>query len=340
MKEGLFLRKNKQKWQKIEEETRQIEQVHPDRLGEIFIELSDDLSYARTHHTQSPVTKYLNVLTARLHQTIYKQQSIRWEQIFNFWKNDLPLALAQSRKAILVAFVIFIVSTLIGVVSVLNDKGDYEFARGILGDAYVNMTLRNIKEGNPMGVYQDQEPITMFLGIAFNNIRVAFMTFVWGGLIQILGIPAFFFLSIGTAYILFVNGVMLGTFQTLFFKENLLWESAGVIWLHGTIEIWSIVMAGAAGIVMGNSIFFPQTYTRRDSFRRGAEKGGKIMLGLVPFFIMAAFIEGFVTRYANMPLLFKLLIIFGSLALVVHYFVIYPYFVEKNLKFLQGYEKI
>jgi uncharacterized membrane protein SpoIIM required for sporulation len=336
MKEGLFLRKNKQKWENIERETRQIEQIHPDRLGEIFIELSDDLSYARTHHTQSPVTKYLNALTARVHQTIYKQQNIRWEQIIHFWKKDLPLTMARVRKPMLVAFAIFILSTLIGVVSVLNDEsGDYEFARGILGDGYVNITLRNIKEGNPMGVYQGEEPITMFLRIAFNNIRVAFITFVWGGFAEIVGIPAFCFLSIGTAYILFVNGVMLGTFQTLFFKENLLWESAGVIWLHGTIEIWSIVMAGTAGIVMGNSIFFPQTYTRRDSFRRGAELGGKIMLGLVPFFLIAAFIESFVTRYANMPLIFKLLIIFGSLTLVVYYFVIYPYLLEKKLKTIE-----
>ncbi|GAB4485402.1 MAG: stage II sporulation protein M [Raineya sp.] len=340
MKEGLFLKKNKKKWEKIEEETRQIEQLHPDRLGEIFIELADDLSYARTHHTKSPVTKYLNALTARVHQSIYKQQNIRWEQISNFWKQDLPLTLAQSRKAILVSFVIFAISTLIGVVSVLNDQSDYEFARGILSDRYVDMTLRNIKEGNPMGVYQEQEPIKMFLGIAYNNIRVAFVTFVWGGSVSIVGIPAFLLLSIGTAYVLFVNGVMLGTFQTLFFKENLLWESAGVIWLHGTIEIWSIVMAGAAGIVMGNSIFFPQTYTRRDSFRRGAEKGGKIMLGLVPFFLIAAFIESFVTRYADMPWLFKLLIIFGSLALVIHYFVVYPYFVEKKLRSASRNEKI
>ena len=332
MKEGLFLRKNKQKWQGIEQETRQIERVHPDRLGEIFVELSDDLSYSRTHHAQSPVTKYLNALTARLHQTIYKQQNIRWEQILYFWKHDLHQKMALFRKPIVMAFGLCIISTLIGVVSVLNDEGDYEFARGILGDGYINMTLRNIKEGNPMGVYQEEEPITMFLRIAYNNIRVAFITFVWGGFIEIIGIPSFFFLSIGTAYVLFINGVMLGTFQTFFFKENLLWESAGVIWLHGTIEIWSIVMAGTAGIVMGNSIFFPKTYTRRDSFRLGAELGGKIMLGLVPFFLIAAFIESFVTRYATMPLLLKLIIILGSLALVVHYFVLYPYFVEKKLK--------
>ncbi|MDX1903030.1 MAG: stage II sporulation protein M [Thermonemataceae bacterium] len=330
MKEGLFLRKNKEKWEKIEQDTRHIETLHPDKLGDIFIELADDLSYARTHHTQSPVTQYLNAITARIYQNIYKQEPIKWKQIADFWTKDLPSVFYAVRKEMLISFLIFMVSVLIGVISVLNDTGEYEFARGILGDGYVDMTLENIKEGNPTKVYQDANAITMFLRIAYNNIRVSFITFVWGGGISIIGIPAFFLLSIGTAYILFVNGVMLGTFQTLFFKENLLWESAGVIWLHGTIEIWSIIIAGTAGIVMGNSIFFPKTYSRKESFRRGAEKGGKIMLGLIPFFIIAAFIESFVTRYAEMPTIFKILIIFGSLALVIHYFIIYPYWLHKK----------
>ncbi|MDW8296573.1 MAG: stage II sporulation protein M, partial [Raineya sp.] len=217
--------------------------------------------------------------------------------------------------------------------------GEYEFARGILGSSYVDMTLRNIKNGVPMAVYNKKEPLLMFVRIAFNNIRVAFWTFVWGGFASILGIYAFLFLSIGTAYILFVNGVMVGTFQTLFYKENLLWESASVIWLHGTIEIWSIVLAGGAGIIMGNSIFFPQTYSRRESFRRGAEKGGKIMLSLVPFIILAAFIESYVTRYADMHIILKMLIILGSLTLVVFYFVIYPFMVEKQEKLRQNQNK-
>ncbi|PKQ69641.1 stage II sporulation protein M [Raineya orbicola] len=341
MKEGVFLRRNKKKWEAIEQETRNVSSVHPDRLGEIFIELCDDLSYARTHHSNSPIAKYLNTLTARIHQTIYKQQNIRFSQIAQFWTRDVPLVMVSVRKQMLVSFVIFAISCAIGVISTLNDKaGEYEFARGILGDAYVEMTLQNIKEGKPMAVYENKESIPMFLAIAYNNIRVAFMSFAWGGFASILGVYAFFFLSIGSAYILFVNGVMVGTFQTLFYKENLLWESASVIWLHGTIEIWSIVLAGGAGIVMGNSIFFPKTYSRRESFRRGAEKAGKIMLSLLPFITLAAFIESFVTRYADMHVILKLLIILGSLALVVFYFVIYPFIVEKREEMRKEQEKI
>ncbi len=333
MKEGAFLGKNKKKWEEIEQQTRNLSKVHPDRLSEIFIELCEDLSYARTHYGNSPIAKYLNSLTARIHQTIYKQQSVRFLQIAQFWTKDVPLVMASVRKQMLVAFLIFTISCAIGVVSTLNDKaGEYEFARGILGNNYVEMTLQNIKEGKPMAVYDEKEPVMMFLAIAYNNISVAFTSFVWGGLVSIVGIHAFLLLSIGSAYILFVNGVMVGTFQTLFYKENLLWESASVIWLHGTIEIWSIILAGGAGIVMGNSIFFPKTYSRRESFKRGAEKGGKIMLSLLPFITLAAFIESFVTRYADMHVILKLLIIIGSLVLVMFYFVIYPFVVEKREK--------
>lgn len=335
MKEIVFLKKNQAKWQHIEKETRNIDGVHPDKLEEYFVELCEDLSYARTYYRNSPVTKYLNTLTARIYQTIYHLQTIRFSQVLEFWKKDVPLAMASSWRIMLVSFVIFVISVAIGVISTLNDNEDYEFARQILGSSYVDLTLQNIKAGKPMAVYQEEEPLLMFLLIAYNNVKVAFNAFVWGGVIKILGIPAFFLLSLGTAYVLFVNGVMVGTFQTLFYKENLFWDSASVIWLHGTIEIWSIVLAGGAGIVVGNSVLFPGTYLRRESFRRGAEKGGKIILSLVPFFVFAAFIESFVTRYTDMPIFLKVVIIATSFLVVTLYYVVYPFIVAKKEQSLQ-----
>ncbi|GAB3818013.1 hypothetical protein GCM10028895_14740 [Pontibacter rugosus] len=52
--------------------------------------------------------------------------------------------------------------------------------RLILGDSYVNMTLENIRRGDPMAVYKGQGEAEMFLFITFNNIKVAFMAFVMG----------------------------------------------------------------------------------------------------------------------------------------------------------------
>jgi len=120
------------------------------------------------------------------------------------------------------------------------------------------------------------------------------------------------------------NGIMLGAFQYFFHMHDLLLESILVIWIHGTLEISSIIIAGAAGLVLGNSILFPGTYSRIQSFRIGAKEGLKIVLSLVPIFITAGFLESFVTRYTEMPVFLSLTIILGSLSFVVWYFFIYP----------------
>jgi uncharacterized membrane protein SpoIIM required for sporulation len=100
--------------------------------------------------------------------------------------------------------------------------------------------------------------------------------------------------------------------------------------LHGTIELSSIVIAAAAGFNMGNSLIFPGTYSRLESFKRGALQGLKIILGLVPFFIVAGFIESFITRYAFMHWSIKSAIIAVSAILMVYYFVIYPLQLKAN----------
>lgn len=103
-----------------------------------------------------------------------------------------------------------------------------------------------------------------------------------------------------------------------------------MVYIHGALEISAIVVAGAAGFVMGNGLLFPGSYPRLTAFRRSAKKGLKIVVGLVPVFIAAAFLEGFVTRYTQMPVALSLAIIGASLALVVGYFVVYPALLRRN----------
>ena len=130
--------------------------------------------------------------------------------------------------------------------------------------------------------------------------------------------------SFGTGFVLLQNGIMLGAFQTFFAQHDLLWESALAIWLHGTLEISAIIVAGAAGIAMGNGWLFPGTYPRLTSFRRGARRGLRIVVGTVPVFIVAGFIESFFTRHTEWPDLLRLSIILASLAFVIYYFIILP----------------
>jgi uncharacterized membrane protein SpoIIM required for sporulation len=140
-----------------------------------------------------------------------------------------------------------------------------------------------------------------------------------------------FLLGIGTVWVLFENGVMVGAFQYYFFTKGLGWKSVFVIWIHGTLEISAFIIAGAAGLVLSNSILFPGTHKRMHSLQRGAKDGLKMMIGLVPIFTVAATLEGFVTRYSAMPVWLSLIILLGSLTFIIWYFVIYPVRLHKKL---------
>ncbi|MDR5589986.1 stage II sporulation protein M [Christiangramia sp. SM2212] len=318
MREAAFVRQNKDKWVKYESLLQNNRNLSPEQLTDIYIELSDDLSYSKTFYPKSNTTRYLNGIASGLHQKIYSSKKESGNRFITFFTKEFPEQFHKHHKQLLLSFLIFGIFTLIGAYSAANDAA---FVRSILGDAYVNMTLENISNKDPMAVYKQASEIDMFLGITINNIRVSLMAFSMGVLA-----------GIGTVFLLMQNAVMLGSFQYFFYDQGVLWESVRTIWIHGTIEISVIIIAGCAGLVVGKSILFPATYSRLKSFTMGIKDGLKIVISTIPLFIVAGFLEGFVTRITSMPDWLAILIIISSLALILFYYVYYPLYLLKKSK--------
>ena len=283
---------------------------NPGELADAYTEITTDLSFSRSHYPASRITIFLNNLASALHNQLYKNKKEQLSRIATFWTQEIPDVMYQSRKELLYSFLIFIISAGIGIISAMNDDS---FVRLILGNGYVDMTLRNIENGNPMAVYDSSSAITMFISITFNNIRVSFIVFVFG-----------IFTGFGTGIILLRNGIMLGAFQAFFFQHGVGYESMLAIWQHGTLEISAIVIAGAAGLALGNGWLFPGTYSRGYAFKQSAKRGLKIIIGLIPIFITAGFIESYLTRHTEFPTYIRLLSILLSLTFVIFYYIILP----------------
>ncbi|MDB5141378.1 MAG: stage sporulation protein [Mucilaginibacter sp.] len=313
MREALFVKQNSAKWQEYENTPTN----NPDELAERFVIISDDLAYAKTFYPKSKTTLYLNGLAAGFHQSIYKNKKEKTNRFIYFWQFELPLLFKKYHNQILYSFLFFITFFFIGV---LSAKYDTSFVRLIMGDDYVNMTNENISKGDPFGVYKSQNEFIMFWMIAKNNITVVAVTFV-------LGIT----FSVGTLYTLFKNGVMVGSFEYFFISKGLGVQSVA-IWIHGTLEISTIILAGAAGLIMGNSLLFPKTYTRFVSLKKGALDGLKVIIGIIPIVVMAALFESFVTRHTEMPLWLSICILSTSFSFIVWYVIIYPLYLSRNLK--------
>jgi uncharacterized membrane protein SpoIIM required for sporulation len=318
MREVAFIKQNKEKWLEFEQAIFGKAKKNPDDIASLYIQLVNDLSYAQTYYPKSKTVIYLNHLAATTYQKIYKTRREESNRVAYFFKTEVPLIVYNNRRYVLYAFIMFFVFTAIGVLSASKDEN---FVRVIMGDDYVNMTLNNIEEGNPVAVYKSAGPIGSFIGITLNNLKVGAYMFIAG----ITG-------GILTMYLLFRNAVMLGSFQYFFYEKNVFWESVRGIWIHGCMEIFGMVMEGAAGLIFGAAILFPKTFSRVESLKAGFKNGLKIWASTLPFTFAAGVLEGFVTRYSpDMPRVLNIAIILITLAAITYYYLIYPYKVHRRV---------
>ncbi|MCI5058747.1 MAG: stage II sporulation protein M, partial [Flavobacteriales bacterium] len=319
MKESSFIRQNKEKWQEFEQAIASKDK-NPKLISRLFIQITDDLSFSRTFYKNRSVKAYLNGTAQVLFEDIYKSEKMGVKGFFKFWKQDLPVIIYESRFDFLISLAVLIFSLTIGVVSSIQNP---DFAREILGDGYVNMTLENIEKGDPMAVYKGFNEVEGFLAITANNLMVDVITFLTG-----------IFFGLGSIISIIRNGVMVGCFQYFFVQKGLFWESFLTIFQHGTLEVSTMVISGAAGIALGRGLMFPGTYTRLQAFRISALRGLKIFFGVLPITIVAGFIEGFITRHTETPDIIRIIVILASLAFIIFYYIVYPYFlyVKKGLR--------
>ena len=303
MREIAFIKQNKSKWLAFEQSLKEKSKRNPDELADLYIQLLSDLSYSQTYYPKSKTTIYLNFLVSQMYRKIYKTRRMEQNRIVYFFRDEVPSLVYQYRKQVLFAFSLFFFFCILGVLSARNDR---TFVRLILGDDYVNMTLKNIDKGDPMAVYKSGNSMSSFIGITMNNIGIAAKAYIYGIGIGIL-----------TFYVALQNAFMLGSFQYFFYEQGVFVASLKGIWLHGAMEIFSIIISSAAGYILACSILFPRTYSRIYSFKTGVQDSLKIFISTVPFFVSAGFIEGFVTRHSDtMPLWLDILIIAGTLSVI------------------------
>ena len=324
MREALFIKKNAQKWN----EYQYLQTEDPDQMADRFITLLDDLSYAKTFYPHSKVTQWINSLAVSIYQTIYQNKKQRFSRLLTFWQYELPLMFRKYHKLFLYTFLLFVLLCSMAVLSSMKDDG---FVTGILGENYVAMTEENIEKGDPFGVYSDESRFSMWVRIAYNNIKVGFLMVVSG-----------ITFGLGTLYLYVQNSIMVGSFQYMFFAKGLGWQSVLVIWIHGTLEISGMIIEACAGFILARSILFPGTYSRWISFKRGVKDAMKICVSLVPITILAAFLESYITRLSSnafdkstntsLPVAASISILAVSLFFILWYFVLYPIRLERKMR--------
>lgn len=316
MTESKFVNQNKEQWNHYLMMVGQFDRYSPTELGNAYLSICTDLAFAQTHYPETGVCRFLNSLAQQYHQILYRRQPQRWRQLMHFFGHDVPLSFYHSRKYILLAFCIFLLGEVMGILSQVLDKDYFEW---FFGASYYHTTLDNIGEGNPMGIYQDPNMWNMYFKIAVNNIIVGLRFFING--------------LLSPFYVIYKDletGIMDGCFTTFFFQHGYGIDALIAPNEHGAIELPACIVCNAAGLQLGMGWLFPGKRSRFSALIHSARKSVIMAAAMIPAFAFAALIESFITRYQDLPLFFRILIVMFGLVAVIYYLIILPRYVARN----------
>ena len=317
MKETQFIEKHSKGW---EDAQKALNVESEGYIEDVYQEVQDDLGYAQSHYSKRMVTNFLEGLAGSLHIFLIKQAKMKG--VKEFYTQVVPKHLFFLRKYLLYSLVIVLLGLGTGYLGYIIDNA---FAKAVLSNNYVEMTLENIQKGDPLGVYKSENSWNMFVHIATNNLRVAIMFFVLGSLF-----------ALGSGLIIYYNGLILGVFSALLIENGQGYEYFLTVYQHGTLEILTMVVEGATGLCVGASIFNPGKYSKMVALRKNAQTAGIVLLGTVPIIILAAFIESFLTRFTDLSDVLRFGIIALSLLFVVAYFIYFPWKRYRNFEPKKG----
>ncbi len=270
-------------------------QLSPAELQE-FVRLyraaSKDLSTVRTRSSNLELADFLNDLVGRAYGVLYRPQPRRAGEAIR----DAMVAIANSGRALkaytLAAALLFALG------------GVFSFTVLTTAPEHRSLFIPRDWEENfdawKQGRFEERtgEEQAMMTGFySSNNPRAAIST-------ASVSLATF---GVGSAYLLFMNGELIGALAAELNSVGKLSHLATVL-PHGVTEISGLILAGAAGLRFGWALIAPGRRRRGDSLREAGRDAVVAIAGSVLMMFMAAPIEGFVSFNPRVPIAIKLLI--------------------------------
>ena len=248
------------------------------RLGELYRMTAADLAAARRRWPTDPFVVRLEDLVGRARGLVY-QSTLRRASLRSFFGSDYWRLVAERPRTLLVAAVLLFGPGLLAGAWSARDPGA---AAGLAPAQYRSVTEPR-EAGADLGL-SVEEQAAFSSAIFTNNIQVTFLAFAGG-------IAA----GLGTALLLVYNGVLLGTVAGLSIQAgngNALYQ---LVVAHGVLELSCIVVGGAAGLRLGWALIEPGTRSRRAALISQTHSAVLVVLGTVPWLVLAGLVEGFLT---------------------------------------------
>ena len=301
-----WLRKRKIHWEQLEQllnsasrGLKRLSGAELQELGLLYRQTASDLSAVLEDRTSANYATYLNHLLGRCHNFLYAGNHAEGKGLVRFYRNDYPCIFRKSLPLIALAGALFAAGAIVGWAVTTHDPG---FAHRFLGPQMMD-TIDSRKMWTESVVAL--KPVASSF-ITTNNLSVAFSAFALG------------LTGIGTIWMMFFNGLMIGVIGTATAKAGMALSLWSFVAPHGVLEIPAILIAGGAGLELSRGLFFPGMLPRLDALAEAGRRGVPLLAGTIPLLIVAGTIEGFFSPTHVAPALKFTLAAFLLSALVLY----------------------
>ncbi len=251
-----------------------------ERLASLYRAASSDLALAKRDYPRQGITRYLNQLVARAHAVLYQGEPLAFNRLVDFAVRGFPRLYRETLIFTLAAFLmLFLPGLAAGIGTAISPK-----SASWLLPAEAQSLIPSIQEKQLWVDIPIRERPYASSFIMQNNIRVSILAFgsgLTGGLF--------------TLWLLVNNGLVLGGLLGLTIHYGIGFELGTFVIGHGVIELSVIFMSGGSGLMLGWAILHPGLMRRRDALSQAAQKSVRLLMGALPWLIVAGTIEGFIS---------------------------------------------
>ena len=256
-------------------------------FGRLYRRMASELSHARTSGLDAAELEQLNWLVGRAYGLLYVSESAGWAGVVRFFRRELPQGLRRQGRLIALAAAIFLSAALIGALVTLLRPDFLELLDPGIASAIDSLAARH--RGGRDWLPTDFRPVASSL-IITNNVQISFLAFSTGIL-----------LCLGTVVVLAYNGLMLGALAAGISRTDAAIYFWSFVAPHGVIELPSIIISAAAGLLLGLAVIAPGDHTRVDALRLAGRQAAVMMLGVVVFLAVAGVVEGLFSPAPVLP---------------------------------------
>ena len=252
------------------------------------------LAQARSRMYSQPLIERLSQLALRGHQYMYRQRAPGWQPIIRFFSSGFPSLVRREWRLVCLSAMLFFGSFFGMIIAIqINPELVYSVASQAQVEEFEAMYDPG-KRSHLGRLREADSDILMFGFYIKNNTSIGFQTFAAGLLF-----------GIGTVFFLLFNGIFIGTVAGHLTQLGYISTFWGFVAGHSAMELTAIVLAGAAGLKLGEALIYPRRKSRLHALRCNARVAVRIIYGAAIMFFIAAFIEAFWSSIAWLPVWIK-----------------------------------